>query len=962
MTASNFSNEHAPLVRWFWRDDFDEALLCLELGALCEKGYGGLVLSPPEAPTGYLGLEWMRRVRFLAEVCRAQGLILWLADDWKMPSGSGELCRAQTENSAWSLRFQTENLSREAIAHWQSPSEKPLAAWAAPREKSKVRWHEAHDLLPDWDENPARGVASFNEDVQVIAFFTERAPRDIDRMAPQSARDFLQLTHEAYRAALGESFFGETIRGFWAAGPPLCQNAPDELPWSPHLPDAFLAQHGYDLLPRLASLIAPWGDDSVMVRQHFWQTIGALLNQNWWQPQRLWCEENKLQLALWPRLETGESFNDIAGAYGNLSGALRAAHRHFVEPQNSALLTRLTASSAALENQAPPLAIWPENQSPQDRVPQLHQLWQHGVGGQIAPSDEPLQPFAAALTQWNSELARVGQWLATSRPAGRIGVLLSTRSAWAHYHPKGHRLTRWIWEDYLSVTTLLDELHFDFFLVEESDVLNAKLHGGQLLCGRAQITLDVLIVPSITTMHWDFWRRLREFVESGGKAICLGLLPRWSEKGRDEELENSVSQTTMLTVADLYEHGPIDIWGTAESSTGFPITRQNEREGRWACYQPALNEDRDDARLRVRQMLKDSLPAPLECQSQSLRFARRETAHGNLFFLSNSGATQELHMRLRATREAEESALFQRDATKDQTEKLPVWSSFSENEGGGFGLDITPAAGESLWLEWRPETQTHLERASFVVGNYDGTAARGYAKSSGAPRILVQQNGRFQSLRGERVLLPPPLLMADEWQARRRGPNVWRLSDWFQAGTVEENQTSHLAWHSSFDIEAEPHEVSSLTLWAHITDPGAHLFLNGEALPVANPPFANEAMWSSLNGIWFSVTPLLAGHNAVDCTLSAPHETPQVLLVGDFDLNENEVLIAPQNLELGGGSWHEQGLPGFAGEVDYIQTIQAPASWENCRVWLELSRVREAVAVRVNDTFCGTRARPTVAF
>ncbi len=965
MTTSDYSSQHAPcensLVRWFWHDAFDEALLRRELGTLRQSGYGGLVLSPPAAPDGYLGQEWMRRVRFVSEVCGKEGLILWLADDWKMPSGSGELARARQENHAWSLRFQFENFSREAAAAWQAPQQKPIAAWAAPREKSKVRWQEAQDLLSDWDENPARGVAAFNEDVQVVAFFAEPSPNAIDRMTPYAARHFVELVHHSYREAVGE-FFGTTIRGFWTAGPALAQTAPDELPWSPLLPEAFHVQHGYDLLPRMASLIAPQGDEAVMVRQHFWQTVSTLLNKNWWQPLRDWCDENNLQLALWPRGASGETFNDVTRAYGDLGSAFRVAHRLFVGANDNLLMTRLTASIAALQNHASPLIVWPENFPPQDRVPLLNQLAQHGIGGQIAPPDEPFQPFAAALAAWNAELSRVGQWLSNSRPAGRIGVLLSTRSAWAHYHPKGHRLTRWVWEDYLSATALLDELHFDFMLVEEADVLDATLREGQLLCGRAGIPLDVLVLSGVTTMHWDLWRRLKDFVESGGKVLCLGLLPRWSERGRDEELENSISQTTMLTVADLYEHGPVDIWGAEESSTGFPITRQNEREGRWACYQPALNSDNDDALLRVRQMLKDSLPAPLECQSKSLRFARRETAEGNLLFLFNSGASQELHLRLRATRTSEQSALFRLDSTKDEAENLYVWSSFSENEGGGFGLDLTLAANESLWLEWRPQAQIHLERASFTVENYDGQTARGYATDSPAPRLLLQQAGRFQSLRGERLILPLPLLLADEWQARRLNPNAFRLNNWFQAGAATQGQTSHPAWHSSFDVSGEPHEVSSLTLWAHINQEEARLFLNGETLNKANPPFLNEFAWASLAGTWFSVTPLLAGHNAVDCTLSAAYEMPQVLLVGDFDLSDGESLIAPQSFELSGGSWHEQNLSWFAGEIHYLQTAKAPESWKNCRIWLELSRVREGVALRVNDTFCGTLLAPPWRF
>ncbi|HEY0075500.1 MAG TPA: hypothetical protein VGB77_15490, partial [Abditibacteriaceae bacterium] len=834
-SAPDFPSEHVPLVRWFWRHIFDEDTVRRELGALRGNGYGSIVLWPAEAPLGYLGEEWMRRVCLVAETCRAQDLALWLPDDWRTPSGSGEMARSHYESSAgdasngssaWSLRFKTETLSREAAAGWRAPDEKPLIAWAAPVENKAVRWSEARNLIGEWDDNPARGVASFNEDVQVISLFAERAQNDIDRLAPEIAQRFLQFTHEAYRTHCAE-FFGSTIRGFYTSGPPLNYAAPDKLPWSPQLPAVFLAQHGYELLPRLAALIAPWGEDAVMVRQHFWQTVSALLQQNWWQPLRGWCEENHLQLALWARLDGDESFNQMVGAYGDFAPALQAAHRLFVTAGDTPFLTRLAGSVAALENQVPPLALWLENEAPQERIPLLHQLWQHGIGGQIAQPSEPFQPFAPVLKSWNEQLARVGKWLNESRPAGRVGLLLSSRSIQAHYHPKGHRFTRWVWEDYLSATSLLDELHFDFLLLGEDEVTGGILQDGQLLCGRAKIPVDVLVLPGATTISWELWRRLKQFVESGGKVICLGLLPRWSEKGRDEELEQAVSQTIMLTVADLYDQKPFDLWGEEESSLGFPITRQNERSGRWACYQPALNPDRDDALLRVRQMLKDSLPAPLEIQLPHVRFARRETAKGNLFFLANTGPAQEWHLRLRATGEAEQenSIVLQRLATQDEAQALLVWTQFSPDEGGGVALDLTLGPGEARWIEWRflkepEEVPAHLERASFYVERYDGQTAHGYALHPGEPRLLVQVKGRFQSQRGQAIVLPPPLLLPDEWQVQRRGPNVWRLTQWFQTASSQLTASPLtgpcFSWHSSFEVAETLQEMSSLQLWAHV--------------------------------------------------------------------------------------------------------------------------------------------------
>lgn len=980
-SLQNDLREHAPLTRWLWPEGVNDAALRREVIALREHGYGGITLWPGGtkeqiggAPSGYLGAGWMQRVRTVAETCRAQGMVLWIADDWAMPSGNGELARAQStltpddvsNGGAWNLRFATVDLSREAAGSWRPPDSTPLAAWAAPLDKKTASWNEARNLLPDWAENPARGVAGFNQDVQVALFFAERVA-GIDRLRSGSAQEFLELTHHSYLAAL-EPFFGSTIRGFITGGPPLPIAAHDELPWSPELPEAFSQQNGYNLRERLAALIAPVGEDAVAVRQHFWATVGTLLRNNWWAPLRAWCEQNRLQLAVWPQAGTSnadESLNGLVGLYAEPMETLRAGHRIIVTA-GEGIFARLAGSVAALENQAPPLALWPQSaavQPPQDRLEWQHELWRQGIGGHIASPDEPQQPFAPALESFNDEMARAHQWLAASRPAGRTGVLLATRSAWAHYHPKGHRFTRWVWEDYLSTARLLDELHFDFIIVGEADILNASLSEGQLLCGRGAVPLEMLIVPGATTLSWDLWRRLEQFVESGGKVICLGLLPRWSERGRDEELESHISHTTMLTVADLYAHGQPDIWGTEESSAGFPITRQNEREGRWACYQPQFNSDRDDARLRVRQMLKDSLPAGLETQAPGVLFARRESISGetsNLFFIANTGAAQTAYLRLRATQPSSQSALFERETAHHKEQPVTVWSEFNVDEGGGFVLDVAMAASSVRWLEWRPQTQPHLERATIVVEEFDGTIARGYAMRSsatGTPRITMRRGDEFISSEGDIVRLPSPMMLPDEWQARRRNQNVLRLKEWFWSQGA---QGSPAPLHSSFQVESTP-----VSLWAHIAWLEAQLFLNGELLQPSTPPFARQSQWSALGGQWFTAMPLLSGLNELDCaphTAANPSLAPPVLLVGDFEISEAGALTAPSNLELSGDSWHEQGLPFYAGAVELHQTVTIPGDWENCRSWLELSRLREGVALMVNDRHFGNRLIPPWRF
>ena len=353
------NSENAPLLRWFWRADADAQSIGHEMAALRERGYGGAILWPEGAQIGYLGSEWMQRARWTAQACAELDLSLWIADDWTQPSGRGELARAHNEIAARGLRFETQSVNRSEARSWQAPSVRPIAAWVVPCGDGTPRFSEAINLMPDWDANPTRAVSAFGEDVQVL-LFNEAILDDIDRLHPDSARLLLESTHEAYRVALSE-WFGKTVRGFWTSGPALAHSASDVFPWSAGLPDAFQAQNGYDLRERLLSLIAPTGDDAAKVRQDFWQSVAQLLEDNWWQALRAWCESHSLQLVVWAQPDGEASYQLMVQSHADPLRALRAGHRSAVSGGEDLLWPRLAASVSALENQAPPLVVWRED-------------------------------------------------------------------------------------------------------------------------------------------------------------------------------------------------------------------------------------------------------------------------------------------------------------------------------------------------------------------------------------------------------------------------------------------------------------------------------------------------------------------------------------------------------------------------------------------------------------------------
>jgi len=714
-------------------------------------------------------------------------------------------------------------------------------------------------------------------------------------------------------------------------------------------------------------------------------------------------------------------------------------------------------------------------------------------------------------------VARLGWAMSRGRSGSRVALLWPSRSMWAHHHPRGHRFTRWVEEDLYATALMLDDLHFEFLFATEELLLEGSIeqHNGRGVwkCGAARHPFEMIVLPSITCLNRALWTKLEAFVEGGGQVVCLGLLPRYSERGRDAQFEQLISRATMLTVADLYESYAAfeDSGGQSTPLAGYPITRDSAAGGRLSCYQPRLNDSVRDALLRVRKMLKENMAPEFETQAPDILYARRilrpdeellppapdlpapeepeaqateadepaasgapssegefswdrpfdwgaaaagRTAGqvqpqvlegspqdaeqeaegdadsedelpawnevtlrdkrmeapplrgGELFWVFNAGdPLQRANVRLRPGQpEALLCAPHRVDAWSGEVTPIAVFTRFSEFEGGGLSVSLELAGGEAALLWAQPiseaeDARGHIEAATWVVEAFDGRLARGYATESGAPRTAIRRGEKGQRAEGEAVTVPPPLLLPDAWQAARTHPNVLALEPWqWQRGRHLPSSQKKLfgreQWAILPDNGSPGAEASGIVSFrtrfeAAQTPPELLLplpalavpcdvFLNDELLDVAEPEWLDMAPFNEPGWNWFDLSPFVqAGENTLTCIadcrervlseagageahLARAPVAPR--LVGDFGLTGGSALTEPQALVLSSGSWHEQGLPFYAGGVDLRQWIRAAPEWNRCRVFFELSSCRDAVGLWLNGRLVGMKLCPPYRF
>jgi len=187
-----------------------------------ERGFGGAFVHPrPGLITEYLSEEWFELWRFAQRTAGELGLALHVYDENSYPSGFA---------GGYVLEVRPDLALKR--------------------------------LVPD----PTTGVRL--EATEPNGWYAGKTYVDV--LHPDSARVFTDITHARYAREIDTAglycFTDEPSVMDYSAG---------SLPWSPHIQQAFQADHGYDLEPLLFQLFSP-GVGLETLRYHYQETLQRL--------------------------------------------------------------------------------------------------------------------------------------------------------------------------------------------------------------------------------------------------------------------------------------------------------------------------------------------------------------------------------------------------------------------------------------------------------------------------------------------------------------------------------------------------------------------------------------------------------------------------------------------------------------------------------------------------------------
>lgn len=502
---------YRPIPFWFWNSRLRPEELERQINDFHDKGIGGFFIHGRFGlETEYLSREWLDLVEHAVKVAGKLGMEVWLYDENGFPSGIGDL----KVSRVWQFR----------------------------------------PKFVEFDESGDYAIRTL-EDPEDVVF-------GIDYLNPDAVQAFFDLTLRTYEEALGEHF-GKTIKGIFTDEPTLLPwhheiNWYGQLKhtrvvvWNERIEAAMIRRLGMRAEEFLPHLFADVDEKSPVVRDNFWEVVAELYINAFFRPYSEWCEKRGLKLTGHVLFEEGLYLNTLFQAdlprvishlhipgtdhLGDVTevayGGFENTPRHLTNVQGQ----KLVSSVAHLTNKETVIsetygcAGWGLSPARMKCIVD----WQYSLGiNMLCPhamfySIEGFRKWDAPpshnhMTGWKfyrrfaDYVARLSYLLRQGQHVSKIAVYYPLREFRKCYTVGSEReIDRRISDTFDLCTSVLLQLHYDYDIVPESFLAQARVENGQLLI--ANEAYSVLIAPeSILTTDAD--SVVRDFEQAGGTWI-----------------------------------------------------------------------------------------------------------------------------------------------------------------------------------------------------------------------------------------------------------------------------------------------------------------------------------------------------------------------------------------------------------------------------------------------------------
>ena len=560
-------SEYRGAPFWAWNGKLNDETLGGQIDMLKTMGMGGFhmhVRTGMDAP--YLNESFMGHVRYCVERAREKGMLAWLYDEDRWPSGSagGQVTKAHPEYAMQYLLFtpkpyeqKSEEADKASRPGWgqgafRRENGELLAVYdvcldetGALRSYRRIRAGEA-----------AQGAKwyAYQEHTTPDPWFNDHAY--IDTLNADAVAEFIRVTHEAYAREFGEDF-GKIIPAIFTDEPTVCkkqmlafagERKDAFLPWTAALPGLFSSLCGRELLDCLPEIFWELPDGRLSrARYEFYNAAAELFAQNYCGQIGAWCRAHHLpftgHLLAESQLAKQAAFTgDVMRCYPHFTipGIDMLCDRHeFDTAKQTASMVRQQGKEAMLSELYGVTGWdydfrgyklqgdWQAAVGVTVRVPHLTWMTMKGEAKRDYPDSIGYQsPWWDQYSMIEDHFARLNTALTRGKAQVKLAVLHPIESYWLCCGPAEQTAVKraQMESQFQALTEYLLFGLIDFDFLSEACLPGQCREGGAPL-RVGEMAYDAVIVCGCRTLRSSTVERLKAFQDQGGKLIFVGPCP-----------------------------------------------------------------------------------------------------------------------------------------------------------------------------------------------------------------------------------------------------------------------------------------------------------------------------------------------------------------------------------------------------------------------------------------------------
>ncbi len=544
--------EYRSIPFWSWNDELKSEKLIKQIEWMKEQGFGGYFMHARGGlTTEYLGDDWFQAVADCMEAGERLGMQSWAYDENGWPSGfvGGKLLQDENNRDTL-LKFKVGAYDASAFVSYKIANE------------DLVRTEKCED-----------GCECLN-------IYKEKSNSTVDILNPVVVDKFLALTHEEYKARLGDKF--KNLKGFFTDEPQYYRWAH---PYTEMLPKAYYEKYGEDLLDGLGLIFLP-KKGYRQFRYRYWKTMQELMLKGFAERVYGWCERNGVQL-------TGHYIEERSLYYQILCcGGLMPFYEFEHIP-----------GIDCLGRSVPPPVASKQVASVARQLGKKYVLTETfaGCGWDVTPKTlktiaeaqyvnginlmcQHLLPYSergqrkrdfpahfSAVNPWvkqdfksfNDYFARLGYLLGESEELVSVALFCPVRSVYFDYQRYDFEAENKVDTSYLELTKKLSKMNIPYHIVDETVMAkHARVENGKLLVGN--YTYEFIVFPEVLTMDKSTRDLFDEYYRQGGKMLFTGSVPSYLEG--EEYAYPYESNTTLSEITNAQAYS-VDNFETEIQST-----------------------------------------------------------------------------------------------------------------------------------------------------------------------------------------------------------------------------------------------------------------------------------------------------------------------------------------------------------------------------------------------------------